>query len=513
MNSPSTEPGGTIILSAEPGGTIIPRTEPGGILDYFEPSRPNGTTGQRLLYCHLPTSPIDLLSRPREATVASEGVYQIWDEPDRETPEQMERHEPQREESNELCDVAIEGEDDCGDPNDTEPICGRARDKARIINGFIRDEADSALREENTEKKRLFSGEGDNVDLAMIFDREERDVASDAIWNEVTIDTGLEHNEEIDGIKRKSSEDEEEPSPESQGSAFNEDDECFLIIYHENSSEDVEANVPPANDRALEGDDNLQEIREGEFDGKRKEKRSIVSNFDDDVEEKENNLHMPQVEPSGGDGDDDECPIDNFSEASSMSHDPRRRCVSTEKEYEGSERKGSADAIERNDRVGVKYGDRQEKRSVASEHDNVNIDEQVSGVSPVPPVEPQGEDNKDEEECPPEDCFDEVGVLVDNDDALVGDAQHCVITRIKKTVTPVPPEESQEVWDEDRQSQLQQNSLSEDSTRSRKGSDKEMMILRREVKACSATPDVDFAYGEDKVEDQNGSTIKGGASR
>ena len=189
LNTPSAEPGGTIILSAEPGGTIIfksrtsPRTEPGGILDYFEPNRPNGTTGQRLFYCHLPTSPIDLLSRPREATVASEGVYQIWDEPERETPEQMERHEPQREESNkqsrrdepdedlldhlgepsaepaqesnELCDVAIEGEDDCGDPDDTKPICGRARGKARIINDFISDEADSALIEKKVEDERF----------------------------------------------------------------------------------------------------------------------------------------------------------------------------------------------------------------------------------------------------------------------------------------------------------------------------------------------------------------------
>jgi hypothetical protein len=118
----------------------------------------------------------------------------------------MERHEPQREErnkqsrrdepdedlidhlgepsaepaqeSNELCDVAIEGEDDCGDPNDTKPICCRARGKARIINGFIRDEANSALREEKAEDKRVYNGEGDNVDLAMIFDHEERDVAS-----------------------------------------------------------------------------------------------------------------------------------------------------------------------------------------------------------------------------------------------------------------------------------------------------------------------------------------------
>ena len=190
----------------------------------------------------------------------------------------MERHEPQREErnkqsrrdepdedlldhlgepsaepaqeSNELCDVAIEGEDDCGDPDDTEPICGRARGKARIINGFISDEADSALIEKKVEDKRFFTGEAD-VDLAMIFEYEERDVDSIAgISDDITNEAVLEYNEEIDdNQKRKSIEDEVEPSPESQGGVVNEDDERFLIIYHENSSEDVEANFPPANDR------------------------------------------------------------------------------------------------------------------------------------------------------------------------------------------------------------------------------------------------------------------------
>ena len=86
----------------------------------------------------------------------------------------------------------------------------------------------------------------------MIFEYEERDVDSIAgISDDITNEAVLEYNEEIDdNQKRKSIEDEVEPSsPESQGGVVNEDDKRFLIIYHENSSEDVEANFPPANDR------------------------------------------------------------------------------------------------------------------------------------------------------------------------------------------------------------------------------------------------------------------------
>lgn len=100
----------------------------------------------------------------------------------------------------------------------------------------------------------------------------------------------------------------------------------------------------------------------------------VEDKTDEDVEintvKRDNDLPMPPVKDLRGEGDGDECPIDNFSKASSVSHDPsRERCKCTENESQGSGRKGSADAIG-NDREVDDDGGREKNRSAANEIDD-----------------------------------------------------------------------------------------------------------------------------------------------
>jgi len=380
-------------------------------------------TDRNHLRLHMPISPIaqsnNLLNeenRSSEATIGSDGEGEEWHEPKSHEQNELERakqNEPLERvklgedlfdcvgddesipalvedevdessvepelESCELYQVENQGDDES---DATESRDGGASGEASTTSGFVfvNDKADSEPRERGMEDKRVFSGEVDYVDLVMIFDHEERDVASsDAISNEVTDDVGLEYNGEIDEIKIKRKGN-DTPSPESQGSEDSDDAERLLNVNHENSSEDVTVNVP-ANEYAFEGEDsNLRTKREGELEGERDENRSVCADvvIDDDVETnidiKDINLSIPPVEDLRGEGDGDECPIDNFSKVSSVSHDPsRRRCECTEKESEGSGRKRSAEPIENDDlltKSGDDVGGRVKNWSAADELDD-----------------------------------------------------------------------------------------------------------------------------------------------
>ena len=210
---------------------------------------------------------------------------------------------PERE-SYELYQAENKGEDD------SDAAEGGARGEANGTSGLVLkcDEADSEPKEKGVEDKRVLHGEADDVDLPMIFDHEERYVAySDGAFNDVKIDSGLEYNNEIDEDETMSNDD----------------------IPNTSSMWSMRTPVRTSEWKSLINvfkgeDDNLRAKIKGESEGEREENRSVAIEIDDDVEtiivKRENDLPIPPMEDSGREGDGDECPIDNLSEASSARH-------------------------------------------------------------------------------------------------------------------------------------------------------------------------------------------------